>query len=203
MCRKFNPYCAQKKKLQCSQVVRHTILVRIYVGSIPATAISLYLYNIYYMVKKIEVLIKFNIFSSEASSKEPIGPTLGQYGVPVNDFCDIFNNLTNEFKEKTLIRTRVIVFSDHSFEISIQLPSIFLFLKNSFNKIYENIFNLKRKAGYFDLNYEYLISFDKKIIYIIIMYISNLGIKKILNKKSLFKKIKGLIHSSGFLLYTY
>jgi large subunit ribosomal protein L11 len=155
------------------------------------------------MLKKIEVLIKFNIFSSEASSKEPIGPTLGQYGVPINDFCDIFNNLTNDFKEKTLIRTKVVIFSDHSFEVFIQLPSIFLFLKNSFNNIYENIFNLKRKAGYLNLNNEYLISFDKKIIYLIIIYISNLGLKKILNKKSLFKKIKGLIYSSGFLLYTY
>lgn len=154
-------------------------------------------------MKKTEVLIKFNIFSSEASSKEPIGPTLGQYGVSVNDFCDIFNNLTNDFKEKTLIRTKVIVFLDHSFEILIQLPNIFSFLKNSFNKIYENIFNIKRKAGYFNLDNEYLISFDKKIIYIIIIYISNLEIKKIKNTKSFFKKIKGLIYSSGFLLYTY
>jgi ribosomal protein L11 len=154
------------------------------------------------MSKKIEVLIKFNIFSGEASSKEPIGPTLGQYGVPVNDFCNIFNTLTNNFKEKTLIRTKIIVFSDLSFEVSIQLPSIFLFLKNSFDKIYENIFNLKRKAGYFNIDNEYLISFDKKIIYIIIKYISTLEFNKIINKKSLFKKIKGLIHSSGFLLYT-
>ncbi len=68
--------------------------------------------------KTINVLIKLNIYNG-SFSKEPISPTLGQYGVPINDFCDIFNNLTNNFKEQTLIGQEIILFSDYSFEVKL------------------------------------------------------------------------------------
>ena len=40
---------------------------------------------------KIQALIRLKILSSQASSKEPVGPTLGQFGIPIMDFCNKFN----------------------------------------------------------------------------------------------------------------
>jgi large subunit ribosomal protein L11 len=151
--------------------------------------------------KTISVLIKLNIFAMEASSKEPIGPTLGQYGVPINDFCEIFNNLTNNFKEQTLISTRVILFSDYSFEVSIRIPSIYFFLKKSLIFFNFNFAESKRKPGFFEIKNQYLPIFNKNIIYTIVHYISN-NLQQIINEKSYFKKIKGSIRSAGFLIYT-
>ncbi len=151
--------------------------------------------------KTISVLIKLNIFAMEASSKEPIGPTLGQYGVPINDFCEIFNNLTNNFKEQTLISTRVVLFSDYSFEVSIRIPSIYFFLKKSLIFLNLNLAELKRKPGFFEIKNQYLPIFNKNIIYTIVHYVLN-NLQQIVNEKSYFKKIKGSIRSAGFLIYT-
>jgi len=151
--------------------------------------------------KTISVLIKLNIFAMEASSKEPIGPTLGQYGVPINDFCEIFNNLTSNFKEQTLISTRVILFSDYSFEVSIRIPSIYFFLKKSLMFLNLNLVESKRKPGFFEIKNQYLPIFNKNIIYTIVHYVLN-NLQQIINEKSYFKKIKGSIRSAGFLIYT-
>jgi ribosomal protein L11 len=151
--------------------------------------------------KTINVLIKLNIYAMEASSKEPIGPTLGQYGVPINDFCDIFNNLTNNFKEQTLIGARIILFSDYSFEVSIKIPTIFFFLKKSLIFLNFNLIEYKRKPGFLEIKNQYLPIFNKNIIYTIVYYISN-NLLKVINSKSYFKTIKGTIDSAGFLIYT-
>ncbi|MDF2698968.1 MAG: rplK [Haloplasmataceae bacterium] len=155
--------------------------------------------------KYLDVIVKLDINSMEASSKEPIGPTLGQYGVPIDKFCEAFNSISSIYLEKTLVRAKVYIYSDKSFEIKVKLPSINLFIKNSLINKSSNdksIYNSKRKAGYFyELN-EFLPVLDKNIIYTIVLYLLSLENYEKIKAFSLFKKIKGTLDSSGILYIT-
>lgn len=153
--------------------------------------------------RKVDVFIKLNINAMEASSKEPIGPTLGQYGIPINEFCEIFNDLTKNYKEQTVVGARLVSYNDDSFEVTIAIPTLSSFLLKCLMLDSINLSSLKRKAGFFELKNEYLPIFNKNIIYTIINYISN-NLHDVVNvnrQKSLFKKVKGTIHSSGYLIY--
>ena len=70
--------------------------------------------------KYLNVMVKLNINAMEATSKEPIGPTLGQYGVPTDKFCEAFNLSSNIYLDKILLRTKVFIYSDKSFELKIE-----------------------------------------------------------------------------------
>ena len=82
-------------------------------------------------VKTLEVLVKLNINSMEASSKEPIGPTLGQYGLPINDFCNLFNNSSTIYEEQVPLRAHIYIYTDKTFELTINIPTLYYFLKSS------------------------------------------------------------------------
>ena len=89
--------------------------------------------------KYLDVKVKLNIVAMEASSKEPIGPTLGQYGVPIDKFCNLFNEVTKIYNEKVLLRVLILIYSDKTFELIIKSPSINV----TINKCLEN-YNLNK-----------------------------------------------------------
>jgi len=43
-------------------------------------------------VKKVKGYVKINILAGKATPAPPVGPALGQYGVPLMDFCKEFKN---------------------------------------------------------------------------------------------------------------
>ena len=151
--------------------------------------------------KYLDVKVKLNIVAMEASSKEPIGPTLGQYGVPIDKFCNLFNEVTKIYNEKVLLRVLILIYSDKTFELIIKSPSINV----TINKCLENynLNKIKKKAGFFFEENEYLPSLNKNIIYTIVLFSKSLNqssnkIKEI----SLFKKLIGTLNSAGILIYT-
>jgi ribosomal protein L11 len=154
------------------------------------------------MNKTLDVTVKLNIIAMEASSKEPIGPTLGQYGIPIDKFCDYFNKNTTIYNEKTSLRAKLLIYSDKSFDIMIKVPSINNTLRNSliFDNI--NLYNMKRKPGYFFETNDYLPSFNKNVIYTIVIFLLSLSSYDKVKEFSLFKKIKGTLSSSGILIST-
>jgi len=147
--------------------------------------------------KSIDVLVKLNINSMEASTKEPIGPTLGQYGVSIGEFCNVFNTSTNIYEEKVPLRAHVLIFTDKTFELNLQIPTIFYFLKKSMDGMDYDFFQFKRKAGYIDLRIVYLPIYDKNTIFTIVKFVSE-NLSSVLHVQGLFKKIKGIINSAGF-----
>jgi ribosomal protein L11 len=153
--------------------------------------------------KYLEVMVKLNINSMEATSKEPIGPTLGQYGVQTDKFCEAFNNFSNVYLEKIMLRTKVYIYSDKTFELQIRVPSINFFIKNSL--IYKdenktiNLYNEKKKPGFFfDLN-TFFPALSKNVIYTIVLYLLSIDSYDKIKKISLFKKIKSGLLSQGIL----
>jgi ribosomal protein L11 len=190
-------------------VVRHVILVHIYGGSIPPTekqtlnrSLS-YSYFFIMINKYLEVMVKLNINAMEATSKEPIGPTLGQYGVSTDKFCEAFNNSSTNYMEKILLRTKVYIYSDKSFELKIRVPSISFFIKNSLfsqkEELSLSLFDVKRRPGFFFELYEYIPSITRNMVYTISLYLLSLDIYDKILISSLFKKIKSTLSSQGIL----
>ncbi len=71
------------------------------------------------MAKEVKVVMKLQIEAGRANPGPPIGPALGQHGVPIQDFCTRFNEMTKD-QMGYQIRCELIVFKDRSFDIQLK-----------------------------------------------------------------------------------
>ncbi len=72
-------------------------------------------------VKKIKTLIKLNIPAGKAVPAPPVGPALGQHGVPLMDFCKEFNARTAAMGDD-IIPVVITVYEDRSFTFITKTP---------------------------------------------------------------------------------
>lgn len=79
----------------------------------------------------IKAILSLKIPAGEATSKAPLGPTLGQYGIPISDFCSQFNKLSADYENGVLLVTRVILFADLGYEIFIDTIDFCYILKKT------------------------------------------------------------------------
>ena len=75
------------------------------------------------MAKKIKTLIKLNLPAGEATPAPPVGPALGQHGVPIMDFIREYNERTQKLKGQ-VIPAVITVFEDRSFTFITKLPPV-------------------------------------------------------------------------------
>lgn len=75
------------------------------------------------MAKKIKTLIKLNIAAGEATAAPPVGPALGQHGLPIMDFVKAFNDKTADQKGNVL-PTIITVFEDRTFSFITKKPPV-------------------------------------------------------------------------------
>jgi large subunit ribosomal protein L11 len=66
--------------------------------------------------KEIDTYIKLQIPAGQASPSPPVGPALGQHGLPLMDFCNAFNARTKELEQGITVPVVITVFKDKSFE---------------------------------------------------------------------------------------
>lgn len=85
------------------------------------------------MSKPIKQILLLKIPAMQASAKAPLGPTLGQFGIPIADFCKKFNDLTSVYKEGTLVKARVTLYDTYEYDIDIKNPDVTFFIKKSIN----------------------------------------------------------------------
>lgn len=71
--------------------------------------------------KQIKALVKLNIQAGKATPAPPVGPALGQHGVPLMDFCKEFNAKTAEMGDD-IIPVVLTVFEDRSFKFITKTP---------------------------------------------------------------------------------
>lgn len=71
--------------------------------------------------KKLKGLIKLNIQAGKATPAPPVGPALGQHGVPLMDFCKEFNAKTAKMGDD-IIPVVIKVFEDRSFTFVTKTP---------------------------------------------------------------------------------
>ncbi|MGB9621866.1 MAG: 50S ribosomal protein L11 [Brevinematia bacterium] len=78
--------------------------------------------------KEIKAIVKLQIPSGEATPAPPVGPALGQHGVPIMDFVKKFNEATAS--QKGLIVPVVItVYTDRTYEFVIKTPPTSILIK--------------------------------------------------------------------------
>ncbi|MCH7541485.1 50S ribosomal protein L11 [Patescibacteria group bacterium] len=82
------------------------------------------------MVKKVKTIIKLNIAAGVASAAPPVGPALGQHGLPIMDFVKAFNDKTADQKGNVL-PTVITVYEDRTFSFQTKKPPVAEMIKKS------------------------------------------------------------------------
>ena len=73
------------------------------------------------MAKKIKAFVKLNIHAGKATPAPPVGPALGQHGVPLMDFCKEFNARTAKMGDD-IVPIVITVYEDRSFTFITKTP---------------------------------------------------------------------------------
>lgn len=73
------------------------------------------------MAKKVKVVLKLNLPAGEATPAPPVGPVLGQHGVPIMEFIKEYNARTAKQKGD-IIPAVLTVYEDRSFTFITKLP---------------------------------------------------------------------------------
>ena len=84
-------------------------------------------------MKKIKTIIKLNIPGGEATPAPPVGPALGQHGLPIMEFVKAFNEKTADQKG-TIIPAVITVFVDRTFSFIIKKPPVAEMIKKAIGK---------------------------------------------------------------------
>lgn len=85
------------------------------------------------MAKKIKTIIKLTIPGGAATPAPPVGPALGQHGLPIMEFVQAFNAKTAENKG-TLIPAVITVYEDRTFSFITKQPPVAEMIKKAISK---------------------------------------------------------------------
>ena len=82
------------------------------------------------MAKKVKTFIKLNIAAGEATAAPPVGPALGQHGLPIMDFVRAFNEKTQDQKG-TILPAVITVYEDRTFSFIVKKPPVAELIKKA------------------------------------------------------------------------
>lgn len=80
------------------------------------------------MAKKVKIILKLNLAAGEATPAPPVGPALGQHGVPIMEFIKEYNAKTAKQKGQ-VIPAVITVYEDRSFTFITKLPPVAAIIK--------------------------------------------------------------------------
>lgn len=152
--------------------------------------------------KELKFTASFKIPAGSASAKAPLGPTLGQYGIPIAEFCTRYNTLTADYKQGIVLKAIVHMYEDQTYDMTLQDPDTSFFIKSCVEKketeVYQtkknNKHKIKKGVVFNDL-------ITKEMIYEIALTKYNGGLhKKYKKMRSLYKVITGTARSMGLIV---
>jgi len=82
------------------------------------------------VAKKVIGLIKLHIQAGQATPAPPVGPSLGQHGVNIMEFCKSFNDKTKE-QMGNIVPVVITVYEDRSFTFITKTPPAAELLKKA------------------------------------------------------------------------
>src|SRR5487761_1835579 len=74
-------------------------------------------------VRKIKTFVKLNIPAGSATAAPPVGPALGQHGLPIMDFVKQFNEKTKD-KVGNILPVVITVYDDRTFTFITKQPPV-------------------------------------------------------------------------------
>lgn len=80
--------------------------------------------------KKIKTFIKLNIPAGTATAAPPVGPALGQHGLPIMEFVKAFNEKTKE-KQGNILPVVITVYEDRTFSFITKEPPVAEMIKKA------------------------------------------------------------------------
>ena len=83
-------------------------------------------------MKKVKTIIKLNIPAGEATAAPPVGPALGQHGLPIMDFVKSFNEKTADEKGN-ILPVVITAYEDRTFSFITKKPPIAEMIKKALN----------------------------------------------------------------------
>jgi len=81
-------------------------------------------------IKKIKTFIKLNIPAGTATAAPPVGPALGQHGLPIMEFVKAFNERTKE-KQGNILPVVITVYEDRTFSFITKEPPVAEMIKKT------------------------------------------------------------------------
>lgn len=85
------------------------------------------------MAKKVKTIIKLNIAGGQATPAPPVGPALGQHGLPIMEFVKAFNDRTAKQKG-TIIPAVITVYTDRTFSFITKKPPVAEMIKKAIGR---------------------------------------------------------------------
>ena len=82
------------------------------------------------MAKEVTATIKLNIPAGKATPAPPVGTALGQYGIPLMDFCKEYNARTKDLGD-TIAPAIITIYEDRSFAFVVKTPPAAALLKKA------------------------------------------------------------------------
>ena len=82
--------------------------------------------------KKIKTTIKLNAPGGQATAAPPVGPILGQHGLPIMDFVKTFNERTKDLNG-TVVPVVITVYEDRTFSFIVKKPPVAVLIKKTLN----------------------------------------------------------------------
>lgn len=71
--------------------------------------------------KEVDRTMKLQITAGQATPEPPLGPALGQAGIPIGDFVNQFNEATKDMGDD-LIPVEITIYEDRSFDFELKSP---------------------------------------------------------------------------------
>ncbi len=84
------------------------------------------------MAKALKTILKLQIPAGKANPAPPVGPALGQHGLNIQDFCNLFNDKTKEMGD-TIIPVEISVYEDRTFSIALKTPPAAVLIRKALN----------------------------------------------------------------------
>jgi len=85
------------------------------------------------MAKKIKTIIKLNVPAGAATPAPPVGPALGQHGLPIMDFVKAFNDRTADQKGN-ILPVVITVYEDRTFSFITKKPPVAEMIKKAIGR---------------------------------------------------------------------
>ena len=143
---------------------------------------------------KLQAIIRLKVNAHQATSKDPVGPTLGQFGIPIMDFCNKFNKLTEKFFFGVPLNVIIFFYGNQKYDFLIKFPDLNYFLFSSF---VDNVV-INYPGYFFFYKFFYVTPY---LLYEILDYIYKMNEWSYVSFFSFFKKFFHSMKSNGFFIY--